>query len=627
MTTPLRSEAVLLQENAELRARLEEAEETLRAIRAGEVDALVMGEEVYTLKGAETPYRLLIESMNEGAATLAPDGTILYCNGRLADMLAARAEQIIGSCLWDRVVPAQQPLARALVGGALQAGARAELTFSAPNGPGLPVLLSLRPIHRDSEALALVATDLTERKRAEEALRQAHDTLEQRVVERTTELRQSEERYRLLFDRNPDGIFAVDTQGRFVVANPACADISGYSIAELLQKTFLELCAPDQLGRTLEYFKRGLREGKAQQLETALLRKDGRRVEVWVSGEVVTGSHQPIMQCAVKDITALKQADEALLQARERLALAQRAAHAGAWDWDIPSGKLTWSDELFELLGLSPCPAPTFELWRGVVHPEDREAAEARIRRALQEHTPLNNEYRIVRRDGEIRWLSAPGQATYDDSGQPLRMTGFCIDITARKQAEEALRESERRERERAAELATLLDAVPTPVFIVHDPDSTHMTGNRAADEFLRNPRGAEASLSAPAETRPRHFRAVKDGRELSNAELPAQRAARGEQVRDFEFGLVFDDGTQRDAVGYGTPLQDERGRPRGAVHVLVDITERKQAEATLQGTLQRFYFMLGSMYSGVLLMTDDGRIEFINQAFCDAYGLERSAQ
>jgi PAS domain S-box-containing protein len=173
-----------------------------------------------------------------------------------------------------------------------------------------------------------------------------------------------------------------------------------------------------------------------------------------------------------------------------------------------------------------------------------------------------------------VKGTAAEGESV-QDQGCLLAL----MDLSERKRAEEVLRASERRERERAAELAAILDAVPTPVILVNDPDSRHMTGNRAADELMRHPRGAEMSLSAPPETRPRHFRPFKDGRELRLDELPAQRAARGEHVRDFEFRLVFDDGTARDLLGYGTPLLDERGRPRGAVHVLVDITKRKRAE------------------------------------------------
>ncbi len=182
----------------------------------------------------------------------------------------------------------------------------------------------------------------------------------------------------------------------------------------------------------------------------------------------------------------------------------------------------------------------------------------------------------------EVIWLEEYGRAVVDQAGKTIRLVGVAQNITERKQAEESLRESDRRERERAEELAVLLDAVPTPVIIVHDPDSLHMTGNRATDELLRNPRGGETSLSASPETKPRHFKAMKDGRELRLDELPAQRAARGEHVRDLEFDLVFDDGSIRHVLGYGTPLMDAEGQPRGAVHVLVDITERKQAEETL---------------------------------------------
>ena len=188
-----------------------------------------------------------------------------------------------------------------------------------------------------------------------------------------------------------------------------------------------------------------------------------------------------------------------------------------------------------------------------------------------------------MRKDGTIIPVSLTFSPVKDASGRIIGASKIAHDITVRKQAEESLRQSERRERERAEELAALFEAVPMPVIIVHDPASTHMTGNCAADELLRQPHGAEVSLSAPPEVKPSHFKAIKDGRELRLDELPAQRAACGEHVQDFEFNLVFDDGTTRRLLGYGTPLLDEQGRPRGAVHVLVDITKLKQAEEALK--------------------------------------------
>jgi PAS domain S-box-containing protein len=262
-----------------------------------------------------------------------------------------------------------------------------------------------------------------------------------------------------------------------------------------------------------------------------------------------------------------------------------------------------------------------------IVNEQTRREVENPITKVLREGmvVGLANHTILVRKDGT--------EVPIDDSGAPIRdadgnTTGVVLvfrDITERKQAEEALRISERRERERAEELATMLEAVPTPVIIVHNSDGTHMTGNRAADELLRQPRGTEISLSAPPEVRSGHFRTIKDERELRLDELPARRAARGENVQDFEYNLVFDDGTVRHLLAYGTPLWDDKGQPRGAVHTLVDITERKAAEEAVQRTLQRLYTVLSSMYGGLLLVTDEGRVEFANQALCDYFDLNDS--
>jgi two-component system CheB/CheR fusion protein len=182
-----------------------------------------------------------------------------------------------------------------------------------------------------------------------------------------------------------------------------------------------------------------------------------------------------------------------------------------------------------------------------------------------------------------------------DAGGRVTAAVCFSRDITARKQAEEALRASERQERQRAEELAVLFEAVPAPVFISRDTDCLHLTGNRLADEILRIPHGGELSMSAPAEARPVHFRVFKDGRELRLDELPAQRAARGEHVKDLEITLVFDDGMIRHVLGYGTPLLDGQGRPRGAVAILVDITEHKRIETELIENQERLQLALAS--------------------------------
>jgi len=152
-----------------------------------------------------------------------------------------------------------------------------------------------------------------------------YDTTERKAAEDA--LRDSERRYRLLFDRNPDGVFAVDAEGRFTIANPACEAITGYMAEELRGMTFMQLCAPDRLDDTAEQFRRGVAEPGHRQLETALIHKDGRRVELWVAGEAMLRDGEVVgIHCTAKDITERKQAEQELRSSYDELSRFNRAA-------------------------------------------------------------------------------------------------------------------------------------------------------------------------------------------------------------------------------------------------------------------------------------------------------------
>ena len=163
----------------DLRRRLQEAEETLDAIRSGEVDALVVsgpeGEKVFTLRGAEHPYRVLIESINEGAATLAHDGTVLYCNLALAKMVQRPLEQVIGKPIQDFAKGSMREQIGGLLANGSNEAARAEIELLRADGASIPVQLSINPVSLDEQpALAAIITDLSERmkrERAQEAVR------------------------------------------------------------------------------------------------------------------------------------------------------------------------------------------------------------------------------------------------------------------------------------------------------------------------------------------------------------------------------------------------------------------------------------------------------------------------
>jgi PAS domain S-box-containing protein len=154
-----------------LRARLQEAEETLNAIRSGEVDALVVNEKVYALKGAETPYRVLVEAIAEGAVTLLQDGTIAYSNSCFARIVQTPLEKIVGAPFEAFVSPVQHDRLRAALRHAHEASTRIEVELVTGLDTPVPAELSLSDVRLDRAAgIAVVVNDISERKRAEEEL-------------------------------------------------------------------------------------------------------------------------------------------------------------------------------------------------------------------------------------------------------------------------------------------------------------------------------------------------------------------------------------------------------------------------------------------------------------------------
>jgi PAS domain S-box-containing protein len=173
-------------ELAELRARLAEAEESLRAIRSGEVDAVVVagrqGPQVFTLEGAGDAYRVLIESMNEGALTLTADKMILYANQCFARMVKCPLEQVVGSSFRRFLSAEDRAKLRAILKRTGKSGAKIQLLLNAGDGSQMPAHISIRPLAKNaskSATFAMVVTDMTEARRTEELLR----ALTHRVVQ------------------------------------------------------------------------------------------------------------------------------------------------------------------------------------------------------------------------------------------------------------------------------------------------------------------------------------------------------------------------------------------------------------------------------------------------------------
>ena len=196
-------ENILEGEIVELRQRLEEAEDTLRAIRNGEVDALVIdsphGEVIYTLTSADYPYRLMIDEMNQGAVSVSPDSIILYCNRNFGGMLGLEGTNVSGKQFGDYVVEQMRDQFLDDLQQALNKSIRRDYLLKHRTGREIPVLISFAKLQPQTNSISLVVTDLTAQKELEEELRKAKTGLEEQVEDRTKELRESEARlFRIL---------------------------------------------------------------------------------------------------------------------------------------------------------------------------------------------------------------------------------------------------------------------------------------------------------------------------------------------------------------------------------------------------------------------------------------------
>lgn len=176
----------LLEENSRLQARLAEVEETLRAIHSGEVDALVVstakGNQVFTLQNADRPYRLLVEEMKQGAATIAGDGTVLYCNRYFAEMLGHPPDHVVAQPIHDYFVPAERERLRAFLQAAESRGSsHDEFTCQSQAQQFIPVYVSANYLSLDhTTVICLIVADLSAQKQAE-----------QRVIELSLEKQRS----------------------------------------------------------------------------------------------------------------------------------------------------------------------------------------------------------------------------------------------------------------------------------------------------------------------------------------------------------------------------------------------------------------------------------------------------
>ncbi len=271
-------------------------------------------------------------------------------------------------------------------------------------------------------ARLVLATDITERKRTEERIRE------------------SEEAYRRLVEESPDAML-VHRYGTIIFANGACATLFGASSAEeIVGKQYLDLVHPENqvaVQQRIQHFSRDLESVRRN--ETKFLRLDGSELCAEVMARSVIYRGSAALQVLFRDISQRKLIEEQLRLSEANLAAAQAIAHVGNWSWDIINDALSWSAEMFRIYGVSPGAFDsTVASVARFIHPDDRWLYEKCVVEMLA-GKPLDAfEYRVVRPDGSERVVQVLGGAVErDPTGLPVRISGVVLDITERRKAEE----------------------------------------------------------------------------------------------------------------------------------------------------------------------------------------------
>ena len=255
-------------------------------------------------------------------------------------------------------------------------------------------------------------------------------------------LKAEEERFRLLMEAVQDyAIFMLDPEGIVTSWNSGAQRINGYSDEQIIGKHFSVFYLPDDVrgGKPREQLEKAIQEGSSVD-ESRRLRMDGTQywanVVISAVRDQTTGKLLGFANVA-RDITDARKAQRRLERSEARLVEAQRIARLGSWDWDLVSGKVAWSDEMYRILGLSPQSVASYQtLWERVC-PEDRQIFDQRVKSSIADGVPQEVEYRIAQPNGDIHHIHGELQLEFDNEGEPRRLIGTAQDVSERKRQEE----------------------------------------------------------------------------------------------------------------------------------------------------------------------------------------------
>jgi PAS domain S-box-containing protein len=432
--------------------------------------------------------------------------------------------------------------------------------------------------------------DITQRKRAEEVVSRSQKTLSE------------------LIERSPFGTYIVNSRFRIELMNASSQEGAFRNVRPVIGRDFTEamrtLWPEPVAAEIIAHFRHTLDTGEPYYSPPFV--KPRHDVEVvesyeWELHRMTLPDGQYGVICYYFDSTKLREAEEALRESEARLRLALDAARMVAWEYDPATLKVTLSESAEKVLEL-PRRLENSDQGYNLVHADDVEHHRALFTEAIATGGSYVSVYRHAH-GGQVIWLEEHGQAVVDQAGKTIRLVGVVHNITTRKRAEEALRESEARLRAMLRSTADEIWLVDTQGRIVSLSDSVMKSLGVSSDKWA----DIEAALDQLEILRP-------DGTPLHKEDAMLSRALRGEVITDeAEMIRNLATGQLRWREVSSAPIRDAEGSIIGAVAVVRDITERKQAEGALRESEAKYRNLFENMTEEVhfwkLVRDEQGRI------------------
>src|SRR5437660_2786179 len=453
-------------------------------------------------------------------------------------------------------------------------------------------------------------------------VRRSRDALEVEVTDRkerlaaaNEELGREKEQLDGLFELSPDAVILTDDDFHVLRVNKEFTRIFGYTAEEAAGQWLPELIIPEELHAEGLKNRDALISGERVELEAIRQRKDGVPLDVSVVARGISlGFGHMVFYLIYRDITERKKAERELRRSEGYLAEAQKLTHTGSWAWNVRTGVLFWSREIFSIYDYEYQEmGPTWPQFLERVHPEDRPVVEGIFRRAQLDKTDYDASYRIVLPDGSIKHIFSIGHQFLNQSGELVEFVGTSMDVTeqwkARTELEKAFEEIKQRTeaaRRSERELRDVVNTVPAHVWSASPEGQVNFV----------NDRWLQFTGLALDEAFGWKWEAVLHPDDRTRVVADWHTAVKNGQAMEIEARVRRADGEYCWWFIRNVPLRDETGKLVRWYGTAIDIEDRKQAEQALRKSEERWRSVFENSAIGVALTDLNGRFLATNHVY-----------